>query len=350
MPYDLSFGTAPPEPEPLDDDYWNSLIGDHNVVSITDAPSHTGTASLDVAELYPALNWSEIWEQASDDPEWLVEPILERGRLYALFSKAGTGKSLLTLEIAAALASGRPVLDNAGGDPINVLYVDLENSPSDLVERLSAFGYEPQHLSHLHYLSFPSFPELDSPIGGQHLLAATQHYQAQFVVIDTVSRVVKGKENDNDTFNDLYRCALKELKALGITVMRLDHAGKDAEKGQRGASAKDSDVDVVWQLEQVTAVAYRLHIGKHRNNHHPERVDLERRFSPLRHDITRQTGLDPAVAELVAHLERLGVPLKTGRPTATKTLNQAGVTGSSTNISAAIKYRRQNCSEQVDGE
>ncbi len=299
---------------------------------------------------YPELDWSQVWAGVGDEPDWLIEPLLERGRLYALWSIAGVGKSLLTLEIAAALATGRPVLGNTGRDPIHVLYVDMENSPSDLVERLSAFGYRPEQLGHLHYLSFPSLPALDSPAGGAGLLAAAERHLAEVVVIDTVSRIIAGKENDSDTFHQLYRCALAPLKARGITTIRLDHAGKDTERGQRGSSAKDSDVDVVWQLSQLTAVAYRLTRGKSRNNHHPESIDLQRRFSPLRHEITRETGLDPAVAELVEHLDRLDIPVDLSRPKTKELLTANGIKGSNQNLQSAINYRRKTCPGQAEGE
>ena len=167
--------------------------------------------ATDIGELYPALDWHDVWSQTPDEVDWLVEPIIERGRLYALYSPPKVGKSLLALEIAAALATGRPVFGNPARDPVRVLYVDLENSPADLVERLTAYGYRPADLDNLRYLSFPSLPVLDSPIGGQHLLAAVQHYAAEVVIIDTVSRVVAGKENDSDTFHTLYRCALAPL-------------------------------------------------------------------------------------------------------------------------------------------
>ncbi len=42
----------------------------------------------------------------------------------------------LALEIAAGLASGRPVLGNPARPPISVLYVDMENSQDDIRERL----------------------------------------------------------------------------------------------------------------------------------------------------------------------------------------------------------------------
>ena len=307
-------------------------------------------APANIEDPYPELDWSEVWNTVSDEPDWLVEPLLERGRLYALWSIAGTGKSLLTLEICAALAAGRPVLSNPGRDPLHVLYVDMENSPSDLVERLSAFGYRPEHLSHLHYLSFPSLPALDSPAGGAALLAAAERHRAEVLAIDTVSRIIAGKENDSDTFHQLYRCALAPLKARGITIIRLDHAGKDAERGQRGSSAKDSDVDVVWQLTQLSQVAFRLKRGKSRNNHHPESIDLQRRFSPLRHEITRETGLDPAVAELVEHLDRLDVPVDLSRPKTKELLTANGIKGSNQNLQSAINYRRKTCPGQSTAE
>lgn len=307
-----------------------------------------GPVSADVGQAYPSLDWSTVWSQAQDEIAWLAEPILERGRLYSMFSRAGVGKSLLLLEICAALASGRPVLGNPARDPVTVLYVDLENAATDLVERLSAFGYRPDDLNRLRYLSFPSLPALDSPTGGRHLVDAVAHYRAEVVVIDTVSRVVAGNENDSDTYHALYRCALAPLKAQGITVIRLDHAGKDTERGQRGSSAKDSDVDVVWQLEQITAVAFRLTRGKHRNNHHPERVDLERQFSPLRHRITRETGIDPAVDEVIDHLDRLGVPRDAGRDACRKALTGDRIQASNANISAAVRERK-TCPGQVGG-
>jgi hypothetical protein len=39
---------------------------------------------------------------------------------------------------------------------------------------------------------------------------------------------------------------------MGITELRIDHAGKEATKGQRGSSAKNDDVDVVSQLKVDT--------------------------------------------------------------------------------------------------
>jgi hypothetical protein len=74
---------------------------------------------------------------------------------------------------------------------------------------------------------------------------------ASLVVLDTTTRMVQGRENDSDTFLQLYRCSLVPLKSRGITVLRLDHPGKDESRGQRGSSAKDGDCDTIWRLTEV---------------------------------------------------------------------------------------------------
>ncbi len=124
------------------------------------------------------VDWATLFLRPKSEPRWLCEPLLEAGRLIALYSPAKTGKSLLALEIAAALAAGRPVLGNGEQPPVTVLYVDMENSEDDILERLRDLGFGPQDLDNLHYLSFPALGHLDTERGGQALLAQARHYGA----------------------------------------------------------------------------------------------------------------------------------------------------------------------------
>lgn len=58
------------------------------------------------------------------------------------------------------------------------------------------------------------------------------------VVIDTISRAVGGEENDNDTWLNFYQYTGLRLKQAKVSVIRLDHTGKDLTEGERGGSAK----------------------------------------------------------------------------------------------------------------
>src|SRR5690606_23090838 len=177
---------------------------------------------LELAAAYTPVDWHALWERAPEDIPWLCEPLIAAGRLVAIYSPPKVGKSLITLEIAAALATGRPVLGNPPRPPKRVVYVDLENSGEDIHERLSAMGYTPDDLGNLLYFSFPSLPALDSARRGRHLLALAVALLGDLVVIDTVSRTIQGGENDADTFHQLHRHALAPLKGRGVAVLRLD--------------------------------------------------------------------------------------------------------------------------------
>lgn len=299
-----------------------------------------------IAERYPVVDWNAAFAAQPEQVQWLVEPILERGLSYALFAPAKAGKSLLLQDLAAGLAARRNVLGNPDAGPVQVLYVDLENAITDVVERMTACGHRPDDLAGLHYLSFPALPPLDTARGGTHLAELAVHHAADLVVIDTVSRVIEGGENDADTLHDLYRHALRPLKAAGMTVVRLDHAGKDPAKGQRGSSAKATDVDAVWRLETDGPTGTTLIREAARNPHHPEQVHLVRRFEPLRHELADGPVLAVGTTDAMATLARFGVPPDAGRERCRRTLAEHGVKVSNETLSAAVRNRR-TCPGQV---
>lgn len=237
-----------------------------------------------IAELYPPIDWHELWNTTTGHPDWLIPDILERGRISAIAAPPKTGKSLLTLYLLAALASRRPLLGqtNPHAHGIRILYIDIENSLHDIRQRLDDMGYQPDDLPEFTYLSFPNLPSLDTPRGGQHLDALVDHHQPELVVFDTTSRIIGGEENRADTFRALYRHSLAPLKARGIGSLRLDHTGKDVTAGQRGSSAKADDLDTAWLLLDRGDGHYTLRLTFQRTNHHPELIELIKHTTPLR--------------------------------------------------------------------
>lgn len=176
---------------------------------------------------------------------WIAALLVPKGRLVALVGPAKSGKSLLALNCAAAIASGRPFL----GEPTiksKVLYIDQENIPiSDVKPRLEQMGYGWEDLEdNLIYSSFGSFKDFNTYQGAEELMSVVREHKIKVVIIDTISRVVTGKENDNDTWNELHRHFERQLRREGVSLLRIDHTGKDTEKGPRGGSAKLGDVDM----------------------------------------------------------------------------------------------------------
>ena len=125
-------------------------------------------------------------------------------------------------------------------------------TPGDLLERLERLGYtEEDNLDHLHYAIIPSLPALNTYEGAAAVMKLVELTGAQVVVIDTTGRAVEGEENSADTYREFARTTGLSLKAAGIAMLRTDHAGKDKGKsGQRGSSAKNDDVDLVYHMER----------------------------------------------------------------------------------------------------
>lgn len=299
-----------------------------------------------IAASYSPVDWDALFADDDLDPDWLIPDILERGENAVIYAPAKTGKSLVTLDMMAALASGRARLGRPATEPMRLLYIDQENSRKDLHRRLAAMGYTAADLTSLIYLSFSALPPLDTMQGGAELTALVRHHGADIVVLDSTSRVVDGSEQESDTYRAMYRHTIRHLKPLGTTIVRLDNSGKDVGKGQRGSSAKADDIDVAWELTRQRGGEFRFRCTHDRSGVHPEQVHVERLADPLRHVVTAAPGpmstetLHPAINKLIDALDAAGAPNNVGRDKARSYL-PAGFASRNEDLSAAVKARKQ---------
>lgn len=289
------------------------------------------------------IDWPTFWAHDHTDAEWLAEPVLPAGRSVALFAPGGTGKSLLALWLSAMLAAGRDPFTGRRQPPVDVLYLDYEMTEADLSERLEQMGFGPDHdLDHLHYALLPSLPGLDQPDGGRAVVRLAELCAASLVIIDTFGRAVHGDENDADTVRAWYRWTGLHLKAEGRAFMRVDHAGKDKTKGQRGTSGKNDDVDVVWELTAKDAGAFSLSSKwKRRMSWVPLTVDLLQTDEPLAYQLANGETWPAGTKECADVLDELGVALEASTRNAARTLSEAGRGARMAVVRAALKHRRR---------
>jgi AAA domain len=278
------------------------------------------------------IHWPELWN-GEDHQEWLYENVFALGRGHAIYATHKQGKSLFVLWVCVQLATTRTDVD--------VIYLDYEMTRDDLRERLEDMGYGPNtDLTRLHYALLPSLPPLDTGEGAAALLELVDAVQdpdlQTFVVIDTTGRAVQGDENSNDTIREFYRWTGTPLKRRQITWARLDHAGKDPTKGQRGGSAKGDDVDVVWRLTQQDEGGIKLHRDAARMSWIPDEVAFGMTKDPL--GFVAGAELWPeGTREIADQLARLEVPMDASYNEARK----KGVQGRKTIVLKAMKFRRQ---------
>jgi len=169
----------------------------------------------------------------------LVDGLLYEGRIHSIAGSPGVGKTLLALHISIQVMRG-------GG---RVLYLDAENGPALIAERLGDLGADIEKLDE-RFFYFPA----DLTLEARHLtrLAATvADVRPDVVVFDSLADLVAGAGLEENSNSDLSRWASKihrPLKDAGIASLILDHIPKNA-KGPRGAGSKVAMVDVQWNLE-----------------------------------------------------------------------------------------------------
>lgn len=289
------------------------------------------------------VDWTTFWATDHNEADWIAEPVIAAKRSHAIFAPGGTGKSLLSLYIAAALATGRDPFHNTPVAPLDVLYLDYEMTADDLAERLEQMGYgAATDLSAFHYALLPSIPPLDVRAGGEAVARLAEMVGARLVVIDTFGRAVQGEENDSDTVRAYYNWTGIELKKRDIAVVRVDHAGKDTTKGQRGSSGKNDDVDVVWQMARKDGNTYTLTAKKRRMGWIPETVNIElHEAGDLSFQLVDDDTLPTGTKDCAAALDELGVPADASNRKAGQALRDAGQGRQGQVVTAAQRYRRK---------
>jgi hypothetical protein len=307
-------------------------------------PSHLTAAFLD---------WNPFFATDFGRVELLPGRLLGPGQQITIVGEGKAGKSLVVQEWLWRMATGQSFLGDRPQAPIPLLYVDAENGHQDIQERFLSYGGGPGRMGLMTYASFPPIRPLDTAGGGADLMAMVKEAEAQVVCLDTVSRFISGPENDADTWLSLYRHTLLPLKRAGIASIRLDHMGKDGERGARGSSAKTQDVDHVWELRAQgggTLVLKRTHT---RTGIGPDAFVLVRqsqkdgdRYRPgcTRHVLMEYDRAEPvaegSVEWLMAQIDSLGLPNDAGNPRTIKALASAGIRAGKDKIADAVRMRK----------
>ncbi|MET7438377.1 AAA family ATPase [Streptomyces sp. NPDC005496] len=336
----IQLGATAEELDKLDDDHRQY---EQRRAATGHGPSHLTSAFLD---------WNPFFATDFSSVELLPGKLMAPGQQITIVGDGKAGKSLFVQEWLWRMATGQAFLGDRPQAPIPLLYVDAENGHEDIQGRFVSYGAGPGRMGLMTYASFPPIRPLDTAGGGADLLAMVKECEAQLVCLDTVSRFISGPENDADTWLSLYRHTLLPLKRAGIASVRLDHMGKDGDRGARGSSAKTQDVDHVWELRAQGGGIVTLKRTHTRTGIGPDAFVLLRqarkdgdRYLPgqTRHVLHEYEHLEPAegtVEWLIGQLDRLGLPDDVGNPRTKSALASAGIPARKDKIEAAVRARK----------
>lgn len=178
---------------------------------------------------------------------WLVKGVLPAGGAAAIYGPSGAGKSFAVLDLAAAVAQGIPWRGHRTTRG-RVVYVVAEGR-GGFGRRLCAYA---QHhgvdLDGLGIELIGATPNLVAGDDRKLLVAAIG--RADLVVLDTQAAMAPGIDENSSEIGKFLAAAEAVRDASGATTLVVHHAGKDAERGQRGWSGLKAPLDVELAVER----------------------------------------------------------------------------------------------------
>jgi len=203
----------------------------------------------------------ESWDDIEDEPvEWLIDNVLPKKAFCALYGPPGSYKSFVALDIAEAVATGRPWMGREVQAAGAVLYICGEGF-GGIGARIKACKMHNKTQAGAEIYVIRAAINMRSSAEDFNLLVASikdlmekSGVQFELVQIDTLARAFGGgNENNSEDMGAFIHNAGRIQRMLGCAMMVLHHSGKDATKGLRGHSSLLGAVDTQLELMKVDA-------------------------------------------------------------------------------------------------
>lgn len=241
----------------------------------SDAPHDTAKdpAKSKLASIEPTKPLSRFTTTKGNDlarnakaPVWLIKGILEQDKHGILCGASMAFKSFAVLEMAHCIANGRAFMGYDVKKQGSVIYVCGEGSIDRRLRALVIKHGEFNNDDDFHLLNDSMRIDKDDDMTDLRLLI--EQVKPVLVVFDTFASLI-GSTNENDNgavgsvLNLVRDTCRTTFKTSSIVV---HHTGKDADKGMRGASAFEGNVDFAFMLKRNNDFTTTMTTGKLKDN------------------------------------------------------------------------------------
>lgn len=212
---------------------------------------------------------------ARPDPEReaeLLGPLVVRGYRTMIAGGTGEGKTVLSLQMLAALTEGRPFLNWQGKGDCRALVIELEQGERTLKRRLRERGLD--RSTAVEFLCVPEGLALDHNEDDREMIdAVLAEGGYDVVVIDPLYKLHTGDSNDERAATDLLKVLDEWRDTYGFALVLVAHTRK-ALSGNRypptihdvfGSSAYTRAPEIVLGISRQGNGRGRLHIMKDRD-------------------------------------------------------------------------------------
>lgn len=176
--------------------------------------------------------------------EWLIEPVLVRGRIHLVYGEPESGKTIISLSwLKQVIEAG-----------LDVLFVDEESGIASISALLKAMGVDPDLVDkHVYYFPFPGVDSSQYAL----LLQFADQLRPSYCLFDSLTDMLSVAGLDENSGIQVTSWMLDIAQSLARrdyspAVVLIDHVTKDTSntKYSVASRAKKAKSDVLWLVER----------------------------------------------------------------------------------------------------
>jgi len=197
---------------------------------------------------FHSITLQDLLSSQIETPAWLVDQLIPGNGITCVAGRPKVGKSFIVLELAASIASGRPLFGQFEVDRKNVLIISKEDGQAQLKERIQKLSID-RSLNIAISTDQGIFFDDDSML--PRILNLVHQCDAQVVIIDSFIRVNRGDENTSKGITLIHR-VFKQLNDEGVSIIFIHHHGKeDAQHARNGGDSLRGSSDIYAMIDTL---------------------------------------------------------------------------------------------------
>lgn len=215
----------------------------------------TGWTPQDGAGQRPRFRVQHVSDIEAREPDFIVGDLIEARSCVVVFGSPGSGKSFVTLDVAACVATGRDFHSKEVQQGCAV-YVAGEGG-AGIKRRLQAWskhtGEELDKSKPLFVIQSPieMLNAVDVSAACDAIAEATGEFDIKLIVLDTLARNFgDGDENSTGDMNRFVSAVGRMIERFSCTVVVVHHSGHGDNSRGRGSSALRAAADAEFRVEK----------------------------------------------------------------------------------------------------
>ena len=184
--------------------------------------------------------------QQVDEPNWLIDDVIEQESLVSVFGAPKSGKSFVAIAMAASIASGKEFFGHGVKKKSSVLYVAGEGlrgirSRCSILDDRESLADAPFYISN-RTVRINDDADFTALIAEIEMIVAS-HGELNLLVLDTFQRVFSGNENSSEDVGGFISKLDKLIADYKCCVLMVHHTGHGNADRARGSSVIPASLD-----------------------------------------------------------------------------------------------------------